>query len=48
MTETEKVEVLLVIQKNVKSTKNVLSEKIEVIFVDLLLPKTKAISVGIV
>ena len=30
------------------STKNVLSKKIEVIFVDLLLPKTKPISVGIV
>ena len=29
-------------------TKNVLSKKIEVIFVDLLLPKTKPISVGIV
>ena len=30
------------------STKNILSKKIEVIFVDLLLPKTKPISVGIV
>ena len=30
------------------STKNVLSKKIEVTFVDLLLPKTKPISVGIV
>ena len=29
------------------STKNILSKNIEVTFVDLLLPKTKAISVGI-
>ena len=30
------------------STKNIISKKIEVIFVDLLLPKTRPISVGIV
>ena len=30
------------------SSKNILSKKIEIIFVDLLLPKTKPISVGIV
>ena len=30
------------------STKNILSKKLEVIFVDLVLPKTKPVSVGIV